>query len=316
MGRKLRRTALSYNDYGRKLTQQDPDSGVSTATYNAFDELTTSTDPRGQTRAYQYDELGRRVGVVDSAGTTQWIYDQGANGLGRLSETISPATPQSPAGQRVRYSYEPVSGERNRALLASVEYLLDGSSYQVGLAYDDLGRTERVSYPAIDGATPIVAKYTYDSSGLLSQLDDVGGAAVQPLWRVNETFEAHLLQRETFGNGASTVYAYNGARRWLEGIQTTLGASTVQSLEYTHYGNGQIATRTSPDLHREYIYDPLSRLSATLDTSASGTVSTPYAYDAIGNMVGRGATVVGFRAGQTAPCGQRGRYRIRLRRQR
>ncbi len=303
-------TSLTYDDYGRRLSIVDPDNGTSRYTYNGFDELTTSTDPKLQVRTYHYDELGRADSIVDPAGATQWSYDQGVNGRGRVTDSISPGTPENPLGLHVHYAYEPPTATTNRGFLSQIDSTIDAVDYTTKFEYDDLGRTSRIRYPDLGNGAPIVAQYGYDPSGMLTKLEEVGGPTAKPIWELKEAFQAHLIQRETFGNGASTTYGYNPDRRWLECLettfepngleclQTTLGSSAVQALEYVRYHNGNIRFRTDGGTQREHVYDDLNRLSSITDTNAAlgTTQTTSYAYDTLGNIRGRGATSITYQA--------------------
>lgn len=216
--------------------------------------------------------------------------------MGRLSETISPGTQETPAGQHVRYAYEPIRSN-NRGLLKDLTYSLDGTDYVVSFDYDDLGRTDVVHYPTNGGGATVAIKSVYDSSGgVLTGLDDVGSGS--HLWRVDDVYQGHLIQHETFGNGEQTTYGYHPTRRWLENIQTTLGNESIQALEYSHYNNGSVHTLDTPGLdRREYVYDNLNRLSF-VNTLGQVPTAIPYTYDTIGNLTGQGATVNTYRVGQ------------------
>ena len=286
-------TELDYDDYGRMTTRTDPDTGSRGFTFDGFDELKTSNDPKQQLRSYSYDVMGRTTSIVDPAGTTRWVYESG-----RLTDTFSPGTSANIDGQHVHYAYELATPSLNRGFLESATYTLDGTDYSTHFKYDELGRSDRVEYPDLGTGAKIVTKSHYDDvSGLLDGLDEVGAAgSTSALWKVTDNVQGYLIAQETFGNGATTAtstYGYHPERRWLENIQTTLGDEQVQSIEYSHYDNGLVHTVNSPGLaRREYVYDPLDRLRFVNETPAQGDpVSTAYSYDAIGNLVGRGATV-------------------------
>jgi RHS repeat-associated protein len=286
-------TKLVNDDLGRVRQQFDPDVGRTDSTYNGYDELVTRTDPKTQLLTFHYDQLGRLTSIIDPAGTTQWIYDQGVNAIGRLAHTISPATPENPNGQQVQYTYEPPTDTQNRGALKRVESVFDGTSYPLTFDYDDLGRNEFTHYPVVGGGTPVVAKYHYEPSGILTTVEETGGAVSRPLWSLDEADDAQLIKRETFGNGASTVYGYHPHRRWLTNIQTTTD-EVIQQLEYTHYDNGSVHFKRDETVQREHFYDPLNRLSSTLDTVSGGTQSTSYGYDDAGNITTRGSTTLTY----------------------
>ncbi|MGB7213721.1 MAG: RHS repeat-associated core domain-containing protein, partial [Gammaproteobacteria bacterium] len=287
-------TAFEYDAFGRLLRHTDPDSGDTVYTYTGYDELRTSLDPKGQLRTYNRDQLGRLTSIVDPAGTTQWIYDQGVNALGRISETVSPGTAENPAGQRVIYTYEAPTAANNRGLLERLDYLIDGVDYRITMGYDDLGRTERVDYPDLGHGDPIVAKYHYDSSGALTGLDEIGSGEAKPLWRLDETFQGHLTKRETFGNGASTSYGYNPDRYFLTSMTTTRSSQLVHFRGYTHYANGQVDVSLTASTSRQHLYDAMGRLVATVNTT-NGNLVGGYDYDDIGNITARSFTEITYK---------------------
>ncbi len=287
-------TSFAHDAYGRRTAHFDPDIGQTLYFYNGYDELKTSIDP-SQQRLFDYDSLGRIASILDASGQTTWIYDQGPNGLGQLSEMSSPATPENPAGQHVRYAYEPPTAAPNRGLLKTLDYVIDGVSYPITFGYDDLGRTDRIDYPERGSGPAIAAKYQYDTSGVLTGVDEVGGSATRQLWRMTEAFQGHLTQKEIFGNGAETTYAYDPQRRWLDSIGTSLGGTPIQSLSYTHHDNGLIFERTSNGLKRAHTYDDLNRLYGTVDSNAGVPVaSASYLYDPSGNITQRGSKVLTY----------------------
>ncbi|GLI42076.1 type IV secretion protein Rhs [Glycomyces algeriensis] len=83
---------FTYDLRGRKIAADDPDSGHTDLTYNAADQVisttTTRTTEEDTTLAYVYDELGRKTelweGAVGTGGTllSEWTYDTAVNGLG------------------------------------------------------------------------------------------------------------------------------------------------------------------------------------------------------------------------------------------
>jgi RHS repeat-associated protein len=275
----------------------DRDTGTSYNTFNGYDQLTGTVDPKQQTRLFGHDELGRVVTVTDAVGVSQWIYDQGENGLGRLSETISPGTPESPQGQRIRYTYEPLSTPANRGLLQRVDHTIDGVSYAVDLDYDGLGRPQQVRYPTSGSGEPIVASYVYDSFGILTDVHEVGSNATRPIWHLDEAFQGHLIQKETFGDGTASTYSYDPQRRWLETIETQRGTNLIQSLSYAHYQNGQVRDRSEaggPSRTFHYDYDPLNRLRTVTKSSGTETETTQYTYDFSGNLTTKGSISLSY----------------------
>ncbi len=288
--------STTYDPYGNVLTHSDTETGVTTNTYNGFDELTTRRDDMQQIRTFLHDDLGRIKSIIDNSGLTTWIYDQGVNAIGRVSELDLPGTSANPDGQRISSTYEDLA-TLNRGLPKRTDYTLDGVDYGVVYSYDDLGRTSRIDYPSLGGGAPIAAKYTYDNSGVLTNVDEVGSGSTKAIWHLNDAFQGYLVQKETFGNGATTTYGYNSARRWLETISTTLHNNSIQSLGYNHYDNGQIHVRTKTEgsltINRTHTYDSLARLETVQDEPVGGSPQlTGYGYDNLGNLITRGNSTI------------------------
>ena len=128
----------------------------------------------------------------------------------------------------------------------------------------------RALHPVLATGAPIVAQYGYAPSGMLTKLDEVGGATPKPIWEIKQAFQGHLVQREDFGNGAISTYGYDADRHWRNDQATTVGASTPQELEYKHFHNGRIQFRIDDvsQSQREHVYDDVNRLSSVVDGPA------------------------------------------------
>src|SRR5207248_826162 len=61
--------AWEYDLRGRKVRSVDPDKGTSTFTYDDVGQILATTDSRGRTLAYGYDNLGRKTSMFDGSTT-------------------------------------------------------------------------------------------------------------------------------------------------------------------------------------------------------------------------------------------------------
>jgi YD repeat-containing protein len=85
-------TSYANNWLDLPTTVTSPDAGVTAKTYDAAGNVLTSRDARGQTTTYLYDDLNRRAKATHADGSViTFVYDQGANGKGRLT-SMSDAT--------------------------------------------------------------------------------------------------------------------------------------------------------------------------------------------------------------------------------
>jgi RHS repeat-associated protein len=283
-------TTFDYDGYGRLITHTAPETGTTTNTYNGFDELDTSLDGNLYLRNLDYDALGRLTTISDPTfGVSEWIYDGNGNGdnaLGRISETRSPGTPEYPAGQRVVYTYEPPTAAINRGNLKQVDYVLDGTTYEVGFQYDSFGRTNRIDYPNAAGGPSMWVRYEYTPQGILRDVEAIVGGSTQDIWRLDEVEKGYLLERETFGSEVAVAeYQYFDAQHLLKSVETKLLGEPIQRLDYEYLDNGLVSKRTFNGTQRNYNYDSLNRLSAFADVTSSGIPRTSgYDYDYLGNL--------------------------------
>lgn len=86
-------TTFTYDDFGRRLSRNSLDTGLTTYSYDADSNLTSITDANNNTTTYEYDILNRLTAIhyKDSLQDTIYRYDEGANGIGRLT-SIQDAT--------------------------------------------------------------------------------------------------------------------------------------------------------------------------------------------------------------------------------
>ena len=293
-------TGFTYDPYGQLLQHADPDAGSTTYTYNGFGDIKTSS--RNGLRTFHHDRLGRLTSIAEHDGTSStWTYDQGVSALGQLSETTSPATLEAPNGQRVKYSYEPMTQQQRRGLLSSVQYTLDDTPYVVGLRYDEQARLEYIDYPTTGEGTPIVARYHYQpQSGALEKVTEIGSGAPRPIWELDEAFQGQLAHKVTYGNGAKSTFGYDSARRWLDFAWTSLDDEgdedlVFQDLVYDHYSDGQLQDRREPNRSQEYFYDQLGRLdNLTLRATGVSPTQQNFNYDAHGNLTQNDAITSAF----------------------
>lgn len=102
---------------------------------------------------------------------------------------------------------------------------------------------------------------------------------------------AHVIGSDR-GDLSQTTYEYDAQRRWIDSIHSSSGGLNIQGIDYAHYDNGQVHTRSSPSAaSREYVYDELTRLSQTKDRSSpqAAALVTSYQYDESGNLTQHGS---------------------------
>lgn len=259
-----RTTTYAYDAAGRQIGITYPNGLVTTHTYDNADRLTDITVRNGTTPiasfGYTLDDVGNRLSMVDSEGTTAYAYDE----LNRLSTVVYPAG--SPVD--VSYIYDPMG---NR--LAMVQ---DGipTSY----TYD---ASDRLQTSVTGGVT---TTFTWDNNGNM-------------LTKGSQTFTWDRANRlVSLTNGATTAsYTYNG-----DGVRVgrTVDGATTAYLQDLASGLPVVLRETASGTPTDYVYgtDLVLGLSigtptyyhtdglgsTRLLTNNSGVVTDTYSYDAFG----------------------------------
>jgi|GEM_PF-4223160 len=186
-----------------------------------------------------------------------YIYDEGPNGIGRLTAMID-------------YSGTTLFAYDLKGRPANTTRIIDGVSYTIERAYDSMDRITSVVYPDSEEVS-----YTYNAQGLV---DSVGGYTAAIHYN-----EADQMTSVTYPNGVTTVYQYYAANLRLYSITTNNSLDGLQNISYAYDDAGNIIAVT--DLldsanNQTFGYDDLNRL-----TQAQGPYGPlTYDYDPIGNM--------------------------------
>ena len=264
--------SATYDQRGRKITSSDPDLGYWTYSYNVLDQAVRQVDAKGQVTTLTYDRLDRMVQRTEPTATSQWTYDTGAYGIGKLASSAITAGAGNGFNRSVSYD------SLGRPIQVATK--IDGTTYRMGATYDANSRLSTVSYPS--GFT---ARYGYNSLGYANQLIDAATGKVQ--WTANAMdADGHLTQM-TSGNGLVTNRAFQATTGRLTNINTGVGSgSTVQSFAYTYdrLGNPLSRTDANSSLSETFTYDALNRLTSS---KVNLDLTKTFSYNAIGNILSK-----------------------------
>lgn len=240
--------------------------------YDAVDNLTKVTDPKGLATTYQYNGLGDLTQLTSpDTGTTTYTYDSAGN---RQTQTDA-------RGVTSTYSYD--------ALNRPTGIAYPTPSLNVGYSYDTthpvctadetfaIGRLTQMTDSSGD------TKYCYDRFGNLTRKVQITNGQVFEL-RYAYT-KAGQLQAITYPDGAIVDYVRDGQGRATEvGVTPAGGTRQILLHQATYhpfgpvagwsYGNGRTMARP---LNQNY------QPTAVVD-SATGGLSLGYAFDAVGNL--------------------------------
>ena len=257
-------TSYNPNAFGETLTLTSPDTGVTTNTYDEVGNLKTKTDAKGQTTTYSYDALNRLI-QIQYANASQVIesqvsysYDQGSNGLGRLTG-ITDSTGS------ITYAYDTLGHVLSEARTIS------SFVYTTNYTYNDAGQLSSVAYP-----TGLLISYTRDSLGRINQITSLKNSQTQILASNITYLPFGGVQSFTFGNGSSYTRGFDTDQRL---TAYSLGTKTI-NLSYDAASRIIAATDAANSTStKTYAYDNLDRLTNFVDN----TTTKGYGYDLSGN---------------------------------
>jgi RHS repeat-associated protein len=279
------------------LTQVTDPKGLNTGyTYNGLGDLTQLSSPDTGTTTYTYDSAGNRQTQTDARGqTSTYSYDA----LNRLTG-IAYATPSL----NVAYTYDAtqatcVTGEafsigrltRLSDVSGTTQYCYDrfgnlvrkvqttnGIAFTVRYAYTLAGQLSSVTYP--DGA---IANYVRGAQGRTTQVNvQRAGAATEVLLDQASYHPFGPVAGWTYGNGRQLLRPLNQNYQPTAIQDAGVGGLSV-GFQYDPVGNlTQLTPAASTTPLVKFDYDALSRLTAFKDGPTDVAIES-YAYDATGN---------------------------------
>lgn len=246
-------TVYKYDQAGNLIKETDPLGKITNYTYDGKGNLITLAKPDGKTITYSYDLAGRLTGKTYSdSSQISFQYDNTGN--------------MTYAGnQNIAYNF--VYDAVNR-----ITGITDSNSREIQYQYDAAGKRTVMITPEAK-----TINYTYGDNNLLTQI-----TADQKQYGFAYDAAGRRVTR-TLPNGTITNYTYDQASS-LTGIQTTKGASTLDSTGYVLDNVGNRLTKTTLGATYNYTYDSLNRLTQATPTGGNGQPET-YTYDQVGNRL-------------------------------
>jgi len=277
-------TSYTYDNLGRLTQQVSPDTGSTTRTYDVANNVLSSTDAKGQVTSYTYDALNRPTSLTYNQATgmqlktVAYTYDQGTNGIGRLTTATETAADGATVLQTTQYAYD----AKGRLIQETRTLAGNTTPYVTGYTYDPYtGRLLLMTYPS--GRT---LAYSYDALGRVSQIGSTAPAAQGGQTQMVVASVAYQpfggVSSYTLGNNRTVTRTYDQDGRV---ASYTLGSSSIS----VGYDSASRITSLLDTINaansNSYGYDNLDRLtSASVPATSYG-----YAYDLTGNRTSRTA---------------------------
>ena len=319
-GRGQVQNLFAYDARGRKVQQNDPDSGVVALSYNALGELIAQQDAAGNRIEFQLDARGRTwrktVKRADATVESQatFVFDTAPNGLGQpTSETIT-GTYSGWVGQSgVAHSFSRGYGYDALGRGITVSTTISGTTYTHATVPDALGRPWKHQDASGGWHKNEYSARGFNAGLCISDAADAALACAGSWQRTQETDVWGNIVREIRATGAQIpiVRSYNP----LNGRQTGLCAGTnncdlVNEL-YAWDAAGNLSTQQKEGRYAQtFQYDALNRLTHGYLTMRNGLVVNNTllhwgVYDRLGNVCARMFQGVGTTMGYggRAGCG-------------
>jgi len=254
-------TTYSVDAYGNVAGTSSPDSGTSQRSFDAAGNMVTQIDNKGQSTRSLYDALNRVTQTTRADGSVvSFIYDQGTNGLGRLTG-------------------------------------MTDSSGSTSWIYDQLARVMQKT--TVVGSTTLLTSYAYDTGGRLISMTMPSGKQVVYTWVNGQVVTLGLNKKLSSGSPTPLVFnivydPFGGPKSWtlgngeivvrafdLDGRVTT---DDVESISYD--AASRIVARTLGSVSalsdtQSFGYDAANRITSY--SGSGGPIS--YQYDQSGNQI-------------------------------
>ena len=258
-------TTYTYDGLGNLLQLDSPDTGMTRYRYDAASNRISQTDARGTATTFFYDALNRLIETryPDSQFNISYTYDQGSNGIGRLT------TLQDNSGNTT-YQYDA------RGNLTQQAFTTSGTTYTTVYAYDTADNLMQMTYPS-----GRIITMNRDALGRTEQMATRANAAAtdQPLVDNIRYLPFGPVIDFTHGNGLVTTYTYDQDYRLMN--QTTANV-LENSYSYDTVNNiTTISDAVDAANDQDFGYDNLDRL----DSAQGSYGNLSYRYDAVGNRL-------------------------------
>jgi len=251
-------TYIKYDDRGFQRALKDVNMTDSIKyVYDAYGQLTSQTNARGQTTSFQYDAAGRVTQESCPERTLTYQYVPSGNGIGQI-QTIK----QSNAIVR-SYDYTPLGQ------LSSLTEKIDNVDYTTSYSYNALGQMQEKQSPS-----GLRINYQYNNNGLLTSMRNAENN--NPLWQLDAANALGQITESTLGNGLKRISGYD-AYYSPNQILLKNGNSIIDQVDYNFNSTtGNLTSRNDISNGKNEIfgYDKLNRLtSQTLNGGSANSIA-------------------------------------------
>ncbi len=278
-------TSKNEYDYkGRVVKAYNADEDFVINSYNAYGQLTESTDYAGTPTTNIYDGLGRvletKAVIEDNEDGKEYAIKQYAyDAAGNVTES---KVSNNLVGANLLWAR--TSNEYNSMGRLTYTTMYNGSEVDSVTAYeyDNLGNVTAIttglsSKTATDGQ---VTEYAYDRFGNLISLTDALGQIESYTYGTGAMACLGLLNTKTDRKGNMTTYSYS--RLGLLLVENVISGGASINHIYTYTKTGAKNSESNGTISQSYKYDALGRL---IEETETGGLTKNYSYDLAGNRI-------------------------------
>lgn len=258
-------TSYTYDGLGDLTHLQSPDTGLSGGSagdgFDAAGNLTQHTDARGVVTQYTYDALNRLTGKIYPAHPTlnvTYTYDQASPIAGCLvNDNIGHLTTMTDASGSTAWCYT-AQGD-----ISQVRQTINGANYLQGFTYTPGRRLQTQQYPS-----GFALSYSYDSDGRVATVGYLQQPGPYGSY-TNSTVTPLITAVSYLPFGPMSGYS------WAQG-----GQSVVR----TYDPNYALTDITSSALNLHFLRDAKSRIAAEGDAAGASPANESYHSDALDRL--------------------------------
>ncbi len=248
--------AQTYNDGGKVTSHSQKGLAINTRpwyyNYNNVGEIAKVTDPNGNVRSYEYDQMGNNTVFENGSQKKEIQY----NHFGQVDKIER--TNNNVEWGYIDYIYN------TKGWLTSV----NDNGKTLSYTYDNAGNVTSVT-----PSSSLTRTYTRDNAGKITNVG-ADGKSFQ-----YQYYGDGLIKKLTYPGGITSEYTYDNANR-LKTLITKKGTTILNSYAYEYDNLGNILSISGTE-NVTYTYDNLYRLSS----ETRDGVTTTYAYDNRGNLI-------------------------------
>jgi RHS repeat-associated protein len=255
-------TSYTYNGFGDIKQLTSPDTGVTQYVPDTAGNVDLATDARSKSADYAYDALNRVTSITYSDQTISFAYDQGTNGVGRLTQVTD-------GSGTTQWTYDALGR------VATKQQTVGSVVKTVGYAMNAAGQLSQMTTPSGQ-----LIGYGYTNNKITSITVDgsalIGSVLYAPFGGTRGW---------TWSNSTLTVREYDQ-----DGQLTTVDSAGLSTYQFNP--DGTIKSRTD-DVPVSYSL-PVGATSLSVSSSSNrvtgsiGLLARTYSYDAAGNTSGDG----------------------------